>query len=164
MRLILYASVKLLLLKFFVKTLGRQLYLKLTKFTRRSRGPKSLLRKFAASCEFLRDMSRYNWHVIQSCRLCLNRLSAGKVGVVLVYGEKDIIEVLSDLSLERRIKMRLLCEPYELKKRCGWKTIPVELAASRSEQIIVASLIDTKHKMSRLRELGIRDERIILLT
>lgn len=152
-----------LLFKGFGKALLRQLYIKLTKFTRRASGAKSLLPKFGAGYQFLKDMSAYNWEVIKRCRHCMKRLTAENVSAVLVYGEKDIVEVLSDLTIEAPVRMRILLERYEADEKCGGEAVSVEVGASSSEKIIVASLVNTQERIKRLRELGVDKERIILL-
>jgi len=156
--------VGILLCKSLIKTLAWQLYLKLTKFSRRPSGPKSLLRRFATGYKFVRDISDYNLDVIKHCRRCMKSLLAESVPAVLVYGEKDIIAVLHDLSFEAPVKIRILRECYEDDKQFGWETVPVEMSASRSEKIIVASLINTEERIRRLRELGVDNERIVLLS
>jgi hypothetical protein len=163
MRWFKFALVRALLLKTIVKTFARQLYLKLTKITRRSSGPKSFLGKFSAGYEFLRDMSEYNWGVIKRCRRCMKSLSSEGVPV-LVYGEKDIIDVLHDLSFETPVKMRILRERYEADKKFGRETVAVEMGAASREKILVASLINTEERIRRLRELGVDNERIVLLS
>jgi len=155
--------VKLLLLKTFIKTLIWQVYLKLTKFTRSSGGPKSFLRKLVAGYEFLKDMSAYNREVIQRCRRCVKSLTAENVPVVFIYGEKDVVDILCDLSFETPMKMRILHERYETDKKVGWETIPVEKCALSAEKIIVASLINTQERIGRLRDLGVDSDRIISL-
>jgi hypothetical protein len=153
----------MLLFKIFIKTLAGQLYLKLTKFTRRSSGPKSFLRKFVAGYDFVKDMLAYNWGVIRRCRCCVKKLSAENVPAVLVYGEKDIIEVLSALSFEAPVKMRILRECYEFDKKLGGDLVPVEVSAGSPDKIIVASVVNVEGRTRRLRELGVDAERIVLL-
>ncbi|HEX9264111.1 MAG TPA: hypothetical protein VF977_07060 [Candidatus Binatia bacterium] len=138
--------------------------MKLTKFTRRSSGPKSFLRKFEAGYAFLKDMSEYNLDNIKRCRRCVKNLTAENVPAVFVYGEKDVMEILYDLSFKTPMKMRILHEHYETDKKFGWEAISLETGASGTEKIIVASLVNTQERTRRLRELGVDNERIILLT
>jgi hypothetical protein len=163
MGLIQNACVRLLLTKTFIKVLVRQFYIKLTKFTRRANGPRSLMRKLAAGYDFVKDMSTYNWEVIRCCRYCVQSLNAEKISTVLVYGEKDIIEVLHDWCLETSIRMSVLREGYENDKNVGRKTTPIEMAALMKEKIIVASLVNIESRIGRLRGLGVDHDRIMLL-
>jgi len=155
--------VVLLLSKTLVKTLVRQLRLKLTKFTRRSHGPRSFVRKFIAGCQFVRSMAAYDCHVIRCCGQCVKKLHATKISAVLVYGEEDIIEVLHDWCLETSMTMSILREGYEDGKNFGRKTSPVEWAASMKEKIIVASLVNIDARVGRLRDLGVHHDRIVQL-
>lgn len=163
MRLIRNAWVKLLLVKTFVKVLVRQLHIKLTKFARRSSGPRSLMRKLAAGCHFVKDMSTYNWEVIRCCQRCVKNLNAKEIPVVLVYGEADIIEVLHDWCLETSIRMSVLGEGYENDKIFARKTTPIKMAALMKEKIVVASLFNVESRIDRLREVGVDHDRIVLL-
>lgn len=163
MRCVRYVYVELLLCRTFIKTLVCQLYLKLTKFTRRANGPKSFLRKFEAGYAFLKDMSEYDLDTIRRCRRCIKNLTAEKLPAVFVYGEKDIMEILYDLSFETPMKMRILHERHETDKKLGWETVSVEIGVSGREKIIVASRVNTQERTRRLRELGVDNERIILL-
>jgi hypothetical protein len=155
--------VRALLAKTFLKTLAHQFYLKLTKFTRRSSGPRSFLWKFAAGCEFLSGMSEYNLDVIKRCRACLRSLTAANFSAVLVYGEKDIVDFLRVLSFQSSVELRLLREVYEPERKVGLKAVPVEMAIPGSEKIIVASLVNTQERIRRLIQLGVDKDRIILL-
>lgn len=159
---VIYLWVRALLAKTFMKTLAHQIYLKLTKFTRRSSGPKSFFRKCIAGYEFLNDMSEYNRDVIKRCRHCVERLAAENLSAVLVYGEKDIVEFLRDLSLQNSVRMKLLHDRYEPEK-LGREMVPVETGISGGEKIIVASLVNTQERIRRLIQLGVDNDRIILL-
>lgn len=163
MRSLTDAYVAVLLFKSFVKNLVWQLYVKLTKFTRRSTGPKSFLRKFAAACQFLKGMSEYNWEVLKRCRSCMEELSSRNVPLVLVYGDKDVTEVLHALSLATHVKMRILREDYEAQETFKWEEVPVEIGIFGNEKIIVASLINIQERIRRLRELGVDCDRLVLL-
>ncbi len=101
---------------------------------------------------------------IKRCRRCVKNLTAENVPAVFVYGEKDVMEILYDLSFKTPMKMRILHEHYETDKKFGWEAISLETGASGTEKIIVASLVNTQERTRRLRELGVDNERIILLT
>ena len=151
----LYARISLT--RTFIKTFARQLYLKLTKFTRRSSGPKSFWRKVVSGCGFVRDMSRYNRDVIRRSRLCLVRLANEEVREVWVYGEKDIKEVLYDWTFEIPIKVKMICD-YSDNREDG-----LEVCAASRDKIIIASLVNIEERSRRIRELGVKDDRIIFL-
>ena len=164
MRRVRIIGVIMLLVKAFTATLARQFYLKLTKFTRRSNGPKSFVAKFKAGYGFLKDMAAYNWDVIKRCRICLNCLVAENVTAVLVYGDKDVIAALRDLSFETSLKIGILYEAYEVDKKFGEEAIPIEQAAASRDKIIVASIVNVTERVARLQALGVDVQRIVFLT
>jgi hypothetical protein len=163
MRAITYAYVRALLIKTFIKTFARQFYLKLTKFRRRSRGPRAFVNKLAAGYDFLISMFYYNWDVIRRSRRCLKQLVADNVHEVFVYGEKDVTEVLYHLAFELPVKVKTIREGFESKANSGPNTFPLEVTRVGREKVIVASLVNIDEIISRLRELGVDNERIVLL-
>lgn len=158
------AIVSVLLFKTFIKTLARQLYLKLTKFTRRSSGPNAFFAKFAAASDFLKHMSRYNWEVIRRSRRCLEQLAAENVKEVFVYGERDVTEVLCNLAFEIPVKVITLGEYYKALTDLAPHEVPIEMGTVGREKIIIGSLVNIEERTRRLRKMGVDDKRIVLLT
>jgi hypothetical protein len=158
-----YIYVELLLVKTFVKTLFWQLYLKMTKFSRRSKGPIPFLKKICAGYSFISDMFVYNIETIHRCRRCVKNLTAEKVPAVFIYGEKPIIEVFRDLSFRNRIVMTILQERGEITRLWGCESAPVETSASRDEKIIIASIVNAEERAKRLQQLDVSSNRIVLL-
>ena len=157
-----YVYVRALLTKTFTKTLSHQFYLKLTKFTRRSRGAKAFAKSLAAGYEFLRDMSYYNWDVIRRSRCCLNQLAKENVQEVFAYGESDVREVLYDLTFEIPVKVKMIRDRYD-KENAARGAVALEAGAASRDKIIVASVVNVQERIRRLRELGVGHERLILL-
>ncbi|HEV8725744.1 MAG TPA: hypothetical protein VGW77_34445 [Candidatus Binatia bacterium] len=165
MRLLKWVLVRALLIKTFLKTLARQVYLKLTKFTRRSRGAKNdFFGKFAAGYDFLKHVSLYNWEVIQRSRLCLKQLAAENVQEVFVYGERDVTEVLYSLTFEFPVKLNTLGEHYKIYSDLASHELPIETSASRPEKVVIASLVNIEERAMRLREIGVDERRIVFLS
>ena|ERR1044071_5850931 len=156
-------GVELLLVKTFVKTLFWQLYLKMTKFSRRSKGPIPFLKKIYTGYSFISDMFVYNIETIHRCRLCLKNLTAEKVPAVFIYGERPIIEVFRDLSFRNPVIMTILQERGEVTRLWGCESAPVETGASRDEKIIIASIINAEERVKRLQQLNVSSDRIVLL-
>ena len=151
-----WVLIRILLLKTFVKMLLTQIHLKLTKFTRRGRGPKDFWRKFVSGTGFLVNILRYNIDVIRFSRRCLKRLATKQIYEASVYGERHIVEILQELALE---------SPVRITRVYGEGDNNLLEATVRSrEEIIVASLVDIESKRERLRNLGIDAERIVVLT
>jgi hypothetical protein len=156
--------VRLLLTKTFLKTLARQLRLKLTKFTRRSSGPKAFLGKVTAAGDFLRFIVRYNWDVIRRSRRCLKRLAAENVEEVFVYGESDVTEVLCNLTIEIPVKVMRLGDYHKTLGDLAPQELPIEASVARRTKVIIASLVNVEERTRRLRELGVDEKRIVLLS
>jgi hypothetical protein len=143
--------------------LGRQLYLKLTKFTRRSRGTKGLLSKVAKGFDFVRYMSAFNIDAIRRSRNCLERLAAQQVRDVALYGAGDIAQLLYDLTFEIPVKINIIYDDFDNKRISGFRVVPVAESAKSHEKVIIASFAAVDDKLERLRKLGIDRDRIVLL-
>ena len=156
--------VRALLTKTFLKTLARQLYLKLTKFTRRSSGAIDFFGKFAAGYDFVKSVSMYNWEVIQRSRFCLKQLAADNVQEVFVYGERDVTEVLYNLTFEIPIKVNMLGEHYKTSNDVASHELRIETGATRPRKVIIASLVNIEERTMRLCEMGVDNRRIVLLS
>jgi hypothetical protein len=152
-----------LLIKTLLKTLARQLYIKLTKFTRRTTGSKAFGTKLAKTYYFVKDMSRYNLEVIKRSRHCLQRLRAEKVDELSVFGEADVIEVLYHLTFEIPMKIRVVYKNYPIERTSRLRLAPLAMAATGSEKVVVASLVNCEAIVDYLRDVGVENERIILL-
>lgn len=147
----------------FVKMLGRQLHLKLTKFTRRSRGTRDYLSKIIKGYEFLMFMSRYNVDAIRRSRHCLRNLASQNINEVSVYGMKDLAEVLYDLTFEIPITINAIYTDYDQERFLGFDPVPVGEIGKSSGKVIIASLVTVEEKIERLLSLGVTSDRIVLL-
>lgn len=163
MRVFRWALVRVLLFKTFARMLARQFFLKLTKFTRRSREAKDLVSKGGKAYEFLRDMCRHNQRAIQRSKLCLESLAARGVREVSVYGARDMTEILYDLTFEIPIKIRAVYDGGGRKSFLGIDVLPLEESTRSQEKVIIASLVAVESKVERLQNLGIDRKRIVLL-
>lgn len=158
-----WVLVRILLLKTFTKMLARQVYVKLFKFTRRSRGPEAFYRKFAAGFDFLMSMLKYDRKVIECARRCLTRLAAEDVQEALVFGDKGVTEILYDLAFEIPVKLKTVYEHYEADEDLMQNMVPIEMCGGSRQKVIVASLVNIEERVRRLRELGVDNERMIFL-
>jgi hypothetical protein len=163
MRVLKRALVAALLLKTFIRTIARQLHLKLTKLVRRSSGPNAYFRKFAAATDFLINMARYNCEVIRRSRRCLKRLAVENVEEILVYGEQDVTEVLYNLTIEIPVRVRTLGEYYKTSTDLAPYELPIEASVARRTKVIIASLVNIEERSKLLRSMGVDDKRIVLL-
>ena len=143
--------------------LARQLHLKLTKFTRRSRGTKGLVSKVAKGFDFVRYMSASNMDAIKRSRNCLEKLAAQQVQEVSLYGAGDIAQVLYDLTFEIPMKIKSIYDDFDNKRISKFKVVPVAESAKSHEKVIIASFAAVDDKLERLRKLGIDNDRIVVL-
>jgi hypothetical protein len=143
--------------------LARQLHLKLTKFTRRSRGTKGLVSKVAKGFDFVRYMSASNMDAIKRSRNCLEKLAAQQVQEVSLYGAGDIAQVLYDLTFEIPVKINSIYDDFNNKRIATFKVVPVAESAKSHEKVIIASFAAVDDKLERLRKLGIDNDRIVVL-
>ena len=143
--------------------LARQLHLKLTKFTRRSRGTKGLVSKVAKGFDFVRYMSASNMDAIKRSRNCLEKLAAQQVQEVSLYGAGDIAQVLYDLTFEIPMKINSIYDDFDNKRISKFKVVPVAESAKSHEKVIIASFAAVDDKLERLRKLGIDNDRIVVL-
>ena len=152
--------VHVLLFCTLTKTIGRQLHLKLTKFTRRSSdGVKSVPKKVFAGFGFLRDMVAYNREVVRCSRRCLVQLLEQRIREAYVYGEKDVRAILCDLSFEIPVHLKVIVDSYEANPQAH-----AAPPAAGNEKIIVASLVNVHERVRYLRERGVDDQQIVLLS
>jgi hypothetical protein len=152
--------IRILLLRTFLKMLVNQIHLKLTKFTRRAREPKDFWQKFVSGAGFLLNILRYNLDVIRCSQRCLKRLAARQVYEVSVYGERHIVEILQELALESPVRItRVYGASDDNKHNADF----LEASTRDREEIIIASLVDIDCKRERLRNLGIDEDRIVVL-
>src|ERR1044071_7217213 len=157
------AFVRLFLFATFFKMLARQLYIKLMKCTRRSSGPKSLMRKLAAGYGFIKDMWMYDRHIIRRCRICLERLVTDNEREVFAYGERDVRDVLSEWTLELPIKVKVIRDYWENEEERLRNFVSLKIGAASRDKIVIASLVNVAERTRQLKELGVDQGRIILL-
>jgi hypothetical protein len=161
MQAVTWILIRLLLAKTFFNMLAMELYLKLTKFTRRTREPKDLPQKLVRAFGFFADMWAYNLDVIRCSKRCLKRLAAQHIAEASLYGERYVIEVLCELALNGPVKMKRIYSEYDDEK--SRNVVPLDVSSKSGEKMIIASLVDVEPKRERLRNLGVDEERIVVL-
>jgi len=141
--------------------LASELHLKLTKFTRRPARSNDLLRQGAKAVRFLSAMVVYNLEVIRCSKRCFGALAASGTGEVSLFGERPVIEVLLNLSLEHPVKIA------RIYKQCGDERnrggVPLRVGRASNEKIIIGSVVDIARKRELLLKAGIAEERLIQL-
>jgi hypothetical protein len=107
-------------------------------------------------------MSSHNRDVIRRSRCCLKRLAKERVQEAFAYGERDVREVLYDLTFEVPVKVKMICDHYD-NAIAARDAVPLEIGAASGDKIIIASVINTQERIRRLVQLGVDPERFILL-
>ena len=158
------AVMRLSLLFTLLKMLAGQVHLKLTKFTRRAREPKDFFYKVLRGCEFFNDVLRYDLEVIRRSRACLRNLAEQGVHEVALYGERPIVEVLCQVAVASPVKVKRVYEEWNHGRHASlYDAAPLEESIKSREPVIVASLVDSERKKARLLNIGIQEERIVVL-
>ena len=154
--------VQILLFRILVQMLARQLYLKFTKFTRRTREPKDFLRKIVRGYGFFMDMVRYNLEVVRRSRYCLDKLAEQGVREAAIYGERPILEVLCQMASAGPVKIKRI-DPETETRRPTYDVKSADHITKCDKAVIVASLIDIDRKKERLLKMGVEEERMVVL-
>jgi hypothetical protein len=139
------------------------MYLKLTKFRRRSHNSGERLGKIAKGFEFVHYMAKHDFHAIRRARDCLQELAGENVREVSLYGTGDIAEVLYDLTFEFPVKIKAVYGDSIKDRFFGYKIYPTQASAGGEEKLIIASLVALDDKVQRLQELGVPPPRIVLI-
>lgn len=108
-------------------------------------------------------MWEYDREVIRCARRCFKRLAREDVQEVLVFGDRGVREVFYDLTFEIPIKVKMIRDYWEKHEDMLKDSVTLEVGAASRDKIIIASLVNIEERVRRIRELGVENNRIILL-
>ena len=154
------AIARVLLLKTTLKLLKRQVWIKLTKFSRTASGYRDHYHRVGKMYRFIRNMSEDNVALIRKCRQCFEGLAAQSVQSVGVYGSDEVAEILYDLTFEQPIQIEAVYDDIPGRRFRGRPVQPIERCCPGSGQIVIASLGNVEEKVALLVKLGVTRERI----
>jgi hypothetical protein len=160
--------VHVLLAAAFIKMLSRQLYVKVTKLSRASRTLRDASGRLPKTWAFLVDRCRYDVQLIRRCRRCLDQLAAARIREVTLFGVGDVAEVLYCLTLEVPVKIVAVYDDVAVDEAPSetffrYPIQPPALCRSRDHKVIVAALVGVEDKLEKLRQAGIRSDRIVVI-
>src|SRR6188768_4462038 len=88
------AVIPALLAAAFIMMLSGQLWMKVTKLSRTSRGLRDASGRISKTLAFVTSMCRYDLEVIRRCRRCMVRLASARIREVALFGAGDVARVL----------------------------------------------------------------------
>jgi len=100
---------------------------------------------------------------VRKCHECLKRLALHGVEEVVVYGANDIAKVIYILSWRMPVKVRDVYDDAGTRKLLRFKVLPVEALNGYKGRIIIGSLVDVEDRVKKLKEMGIDEERLVIL-
>lgn len=125
------------------------------------------LRKLRAAWGFLQRMSAHNRQLLRLCATALDEAASRGCREVVLYGDGEAARILSTLSQCGPARIRAIC-PFgpairEVGRRPYGELWSVPRLAEWSGTVIVAAFVNTEKRTARLRELGIPDERVVVI-
>lgn len=135
----------------------RQFYIKVSvpsrgrfKFEGRQRG---VIKRIYSLYVFFIKIWKYDRQLIKLCRRCLERLYMQGVKSVVIFGDGDIAKILSILAMPLPLKIVDISDDSQNLKNLN----------QEGEKIIIASLVNIKNRIDRIKEVGFEEERIVTL-
>jgi len=158
--------VELLLAATFARMLIYQLYVKVSKLSRTGRTLRDASGRFPKACAFLFSMWQYDLEVIRRSRRCIDHLTSASVAEVTLFGVGDVARVLYYLTFAAPIKIVAVYDDIAFddipqERFLRWRVQPAAVCRAQDHQVIVAALVGVEDKVQKLRESGVRSDRII---
>jgi len=125
--------------------------------------PGRLFERFSSIYLLLIKLWKYNKHLIRLCWQCIERLCEVGIREVVVFGSGDIARILYILSQPVALKIEAFSDDNKRKTFLGFRLISPEKLNGSKEKIIIASIVNVKERIKRLKEVGIDEERIVTL-
>jgi hypothetical protein len=142
--------------------LAFQLHIKVTKLSRRSTSMGDTSARPWKAALFIRSMCRYDARTLRACRRCLQRLQAGGVGRVAIYGANDIARALTILAAETSIVIGVVYDDFCTGQFAGHEVRPLSRCHDESGEVILAALVGIEDRIERLLTAGFRGRLVML--
>ncbi len=153
----------LLLSKTLVTLLCKEAYIKLTKFRRRTTSPGEVGAQVQKSGKFLSSMLEYNRFAVEQCRQTFSCLAEQGITKVSVYGVNDIAAILYALSYELPVRITVIYDECPRWKPWAPSVLPLRDYQRSHELMIIAAVVGVEEKVSRLSQLGVNVENLVLM-
>jgi len=153
----------LLLSKTLVTLLFKEVYIKLTKFRRSFKHPREVGEKVQKTGKFLSSMLEYNRFAVEVCRQTLSCLAEQGITKVSVYGVNEIASILYALSYELPVKVTVIYDECPRWKPWALPVLPLKDYQHSHEPMIIAAVVGVEEKVTRLSQLGVNVENLVLM-
>ncbi len=146
-----------------IKVTGKQFHMKATKNSWKPNSLAATLRKVPRAFMFLRNINKYNLHVVERCRVCLNEFTTSNVEKFALYGTGDVAEILYKLTLSTPVRVDRVYDRLQNKQFHNLPILPVEKIRGYDGKIVVGTLVGVEDSVKLLERMGTRSEDIVLL-
>jgi hypothetical protein len=147
----------------FLKMLIKQFYMKITRFSRKPKNMKDIGRKPLKIPNFFKNMSQYNFYVIEECAQCLQEIKSNRGAEAVIYGTGNLAEILYILSRYISVKIPAVYDDFAGKQFKGLPVLPLEEIINYLGNIIIASTVNVEEKIKTLKAIGVDASRIMVL-
>ena len=111
---------------------------------------------------FLQRVAQHNRFVADECWRHLHRLAMNNKEVA-IFGVCNIAKILLVLTKDVPIKISGIYDDVKREKFSGYEKCPVEALKGYPSSVIISSLFGVEERIETLKQLGIKEEKIIRL-
>ena len=137
-----------------------QMRIKLAKFTRRGTEREEIAHKVKRALEFVFTILAYDVDLVRRSRACLINVARRQVGEISLYGERHVIEIISQLAPGCEVK---IARTYGEQDAILNGSMTIQDLSAGVEPILIASLVDADRKAGHLRSAGVEPSRIVVI-
>lgn len=111
---------------------------------------------------FIQGIAQYNRYIADECWRNLHRLAKNNKGVA-VFGASNIAKILLVLTRDVPIKISGIYDDVKRERFSGYEVLPVEALKGYTGSVIISSLFGVEERIGTLKQLGIKEDKIIRL-
>ena len=150
----------------FVWMLSGQLWMKVTKVSRTSRGLRDASGRVSKALAFVFSMCRYDLEAIRRCRRCIASLASARVREIALFGIGDVATLLRLQAVAAGIEVVAVYDDVDpdepmVETFFGHRVHPAAASRLRDHKVLVAALVGVEDKLDVLHRAGVRVDNII---
>jgi hypothetical protein len=150
----------------FVWMLSGQLWMKVTKVSRTSRGVRDASGRVSKALAFVLSMCRYDLEAIRRCRRCIAELASARIREVALFGVGDVATLLRLQAAAAGIEVVAVYDDVDpdeptVEMFFGDRVQPAAACRLRDHKVLVAALVGVEDKLEALQRAGVRVDNII---